>query len=130
MSHDLTIKKEGLVTILDERGLGEVIKPLVTEIHLFDTYVAGTSHLKDTAPLYEIETGDILTMQREDNRYDDKAIVILDGKGRKLGYVPEKDNVIFSRLMDAGKLLIAKVNTIKDMEYFMKISISIYLVDY
>jgi len=130
MSHDLTIKKEGLVTILDERGLGEVIKPLVTEIHLFDTYVAGTSHLKDTAPLYEIETGDKLTMQREENRYDDKAIVILDGKGRKLGYVPEKDNVIFSMLMDAGKLIITKVNTIKDMEYFMKISISIYLVDY
>ena len=109
---------------------GEVIKPLVTEIHLFDTYVAGTSHLKDTAPLYQLKAGDKLTLQREENRYDDKAIVILDSNGRKLGYVPEKDNIIFSRLMDAGKLLIAKVNTIKDMEYFMKISISIYLIDY
>ena len=130
MSNDLTIKKEGLVTILDEKGLGEVIKPLVTEIHLFDTYVAGTSHLKDPAPLYQLKAGDKLTLQREENSYDDKAIVILDSNGRKLGYVPEKDNIIFSRLMDAGKLLIAKVNTIKDMEYFMKISISIYLIDY
>ena len=78
----------------------------------------------------EVKVGDKLTLKREINRYDDKAILILDSQERKLGYVPEKDNVVFSRLMDAGKLLIAKVNEVKDMEYFFKISISIYLVDY
>jgi hypothetical protein len=48
----------------------------------------------------------------------------------KLGYVPEKDNIVFSRLMDAGKCLSAKVISVKYQEYFTKISISIYLVDY
>lgn len=31
----------------------------------------------------------------------------------KLSYIPEKDNVIFSRLLDAGKLLKAKVNSVE-----------------
>ena len=48
----------------------------------------------------------------------------------KLGYVPEQDNIVFSRLMDAGKCLSAKVISVKYQEYFTKISISIYLADY
>jgi len=56
-------------------------------------------------------------------RADDKAILILDPKGRRLGYIPEKDNLIFSRLMDAGKLLIAKVATHEEKGSFHKIGI-------
>ena len=130
MKNELTVKKGELVTAIDDLGLGEIIKPLVNEIHLFDTNIAGTSHLNDETPLYEVKVGDKLTLRREDNRYDDKAILILDEKQRKLGYVPERDNIVFSRLMDAGKLLIARVNEVKDMDYFFKIAISIYLVDY
>ncbi len=130
MKQELTVKKGELVTAIDDLGLGEILKPLVREIHLFDTNIAGTSHLLDDTPLYEVKVGDKLTLKRETNRYDDNAIMIMDSQQRKLGYVPEKDNVVFSRLMDAGKLLIAKVNEARDMEYFFKISISIYLVDY
>ena len=130
MKNELEVKAEGLVTVIEQNGIGEVIKPLVSEIHLFDTYVAGTSHLQDNTPLFELNGGDRLILKREDNRYDDRAILILDQQGRKLGYVPEKDNLIYSRLMDAGKLLIARVNDVQDMVYFVKIGISIYLVDY
>ena len=130
MKNELTVKKGELVTTIDDLGIGEILKPLVREIHLFDTNVAGTSHLNDETPLYSVKPGDKLTLKRENNKYDDKAILVLDSEGRKLGYVPEKDNIVFSRLMDAGKLLIAKVNEVKDMDYFFKISISIYLVDY
>lgn len=128
--NEITVKKEGVVSIIDEKGIGEIIKPLVNEIHLFDTYIAGTSYLRDQEPLHHIHEGDTLVLRREENRFDDKAILILDSENHKLGYVPERDNIVFSRLMDAGKFLSAKVLSIKDLEYMMKISISIYLVDY
>ena len=48
----------------------------------------------------------------------------------KLGYVPEKDNLIFARLMDAGKLLVAKIKKIQKRGTFTQISIGIYLVDF
>ena len=56
--------------------------------------------------------------------------MILTEGGKKVGYVPEKDNIIFARLMDAGKLLSAKVTKISRTGTFYQISIGIYLVDF
>ena len=125
------IKKPEVVALTQNGGLDNVIKPLTKEIHLFDTYVAGVSYLKDKTVLQEIKIKDRLTLQREDNKFDDKAILILTSDGKKLGYVPEKDNAIFSRLMDAGKLLVAYISSIhkKSIDY-QQISIGIYLVDF
>ncbi len=125
------IKKPEVVALTQNGGLDHVIKPLTKEIHLFDTYVAGVSYLKDKSVLQEIKIKDRLTLQREDNKFDDKAILILTSDGKKLGYVPEKDNAIFSRLMDAGKLLVAYISSIhkKSIDY-QQISIGIYLVDF
>lgn len=119
-----------LVSAISRNGVGEILKPLIEEIHLFDSYVAGTSYLKDKTVLDEIRKGDRLSLLREDNKFDENAILILTEAGRKLGYVPEKDNIIFSRLMDAGKKLIAKINSIEKKGTFTKISIGIYLVDF
>ena len=128
---ELMIKKPEVVALTQNGGLDQVIKPLTKEIHLFDTYVAGVSYLKDKTVLQEIKVKDRLTLQREDNKFDDKAILILTSDGKKLGYVPEKDNAIFSRLMDAGKLLVAYISSIhkKSIDY-QQISIGIYLVDF
>lgn len=126
----LTIKNDSLTAVAAEKGIGEVIKPLVSEIHLFDSFVAGTSYLNDTTVLDEINEDEKLTLRREDNKFDDNAILIFTGSGKKLGYVPEKDNVIFARLMDAGKLLCAKIKEIEKKGSFTKISIGIYLVDF
>ena len=52
---------------------------------------------------------DVLTLHREENKFDSNAILILNEDKKKLGYVPEKDNIVFARLMDAGKLLKAKI---------------------
>ena len=130
MSNDLTVKKTDLMEAIEDKSLSDIIKPLVNEIHLFDTFIAGTTHLKDTSPLDDIAEGNKLSLRREENKYDDKAILILDQEGRKLGYIPEKDNLIFSRLMDAGKLLIGKVASVETHGTFRKIRIGIYLVDY
>ncbi len=54
---------------------------------------------------------------------------ILNEDGKKLGYVPEKDNIIFARLMDEGKLFKAKISKITQKGSFTQISVGIYLVD-
>ena len=128
---ELMIKNDDLAVLTQAKGIGDVLKPLIKEIHLFDTYIAGTTHLKDKTVLDEIEVGQKLTLKREINKFDEKAIMLITENGKKVGYVPEKDNVIFSRLMDAGKLLSAKVTDIKERNHeFKQISIGIYLIDF
>lgn len=128
---ELMIPEEDVVALTQNGGLSQVIKPLMNEIHLFDTYVAGVSYLKDKTVLENIKTKDRLTLQREENKFDDKAILVLTADGKKLGYVPEKDNIIFSRLMDAGKMLVAYITEIKKRSIdYQQISIGIYLVDF
>lgn len=121
----------GLLTESVDEGneLGDLIKPMIREIHLFDSFVAGTTHLEDKSVLENVKVGDMLSMQREDNKFDSNAILILNADKKKLGYVPEKDNVVFARLMDAGKLLKAKVSKIEQKGSFTQISVGIFLVD-
>lgn len=126
----LTIKKEDIIPAIEQEGIGNVIKPLIDEIHLFDTFVAGTTYLKDKTVLTEIKVGDKLTLQREENKFDDNAILVLDAQKRKIGYIPERDNIVFARLMDAGKMLAAKISKLDRKGSFTQITIGIYLVDF
>jgi hypothetical protein len=128
---ELAINKQEIVALTQDKGLEQVIKPLIKEIYLFDTYVAGVSYLKDKSVFQEISIGDKLILQRENNKFDERAILIMTKDGKKLGYIPEKDNIIFSRLMDAGKMLSANITEIKKKTIdYHQISISIYLVDF
>lgn len=131
MANELTTNQTGdLVLAMQQHELGELLQPLIREIHLFDSFVAGTTHLKDPSVLKEIKVGDRLTLRREDNKFDSYAILILTEEKKKLGYVPEKDNIIFARLLDAGKMLAAKIKGIEKKGSFTKIAIGIYLVDF
>ena len=130
MANELTKFESGLVSKAAEGGIGELLKPLSQEIHLFDSYVAGTSHLADQSILDEIKEGDMLFLIREENKFDSNAIMLLSPAKKKVGYVPEKDNVVFARLMDAGKKLSAKITRIEKKGSFTKIAVSIYLVDF
>ncbi len=72
--------------------------------------------------------GDRLEFFREpDNRYDKQAIVIKTAYGVKIGFVPQRDNVIFARLMDAGKLLFGKIAAKEKRGAWAKISIKVFL---
>ena len=130
MANELTKAQSGVVALVDSREIGDVLKPLIREIHLFDSYVAGTTHLEDKSVLEEINIGDKLNLLREDIKYDNNAILIITEGKKKLGYVTEKDNLIFARLMDAGKLLVARITQIKIRGNYHQISIGIYLVDF
>lgn len=127
----LTVKnKTGLIGVINHSGLDNVIKPLVQDIFLYETTVAGTSHLEDKSVLEEIREGDRLILRREDNPFDENAIMLLAPSGKKLGYVPRRDNIIFTRLMDAGKCITAKIDYIEDREVYSYIEISLYLMDF
>lgn len=131
MANEVTINQTGeLVLAMEHKEIGELLQPLIREIHLFDSFVAGTTHLSDPSVLEEIKVGDQLTLLRENNIFDSNAILILTADKKKLGYVPEKDNIIFARLLDAGKILAAKIKGIEKKGSFTKIAIGIYLVDF
>ena len=106
-----------------------VSKPCERDIFLFDTYVAGTTHIEGIEELAEhFNVEDRLEFFREpDNPYDSKAIVIKTVNGVKVGYVPKADNLIFSRLMDAGKLLFGKISGKEIKGKWVKIDIKLYL---
>lgn len=131
MSNDI-IKTEGggLVSLLHGKGGGLTIpKPFEKDIFLFDSHVAGTSFIEGIEELEpHLNIDDRLDFFREpDNKHDPKAIVIKNTDGVKIGYVPREDNIIFSRLMDAGKLLFGKI-TYKEMKgHWLKINIKIFL---
>ena len=130
MSNELTIKNQDLLTVVEDKSLGELIKPLVNEIHLFDTVIAGTTCIEDETLYDRLEKDEKLILQRENNKFDSKAIMILNRQKQKLGYIPERDNAVFSRLMDAGKLLIAKVISVRNTNEYYRVGIGIFLVDY
>ena len=106
-----------------------VAKPFERDIFLFDTHVAGTTHVEGIEELAEhLNIDDRLDFFREPNNpYDAKAIVIKTVSGVKVGYVPKTDNLIFSRLMDAGKLLFGKISGKEIKGKWVKIDIKLYL---
>ena len=131
MENTLTVGKRDMLSLISEKHIEDLIKPLNHEILLFDSYVAGTTHIEDESIIDDIKEGDELILLREpENVIDENAILVLDVKQRKIGYIPEKDNVVFARLMDAGKYLKAKVDYQNVFRARKKIHISIYLVDF
>ncbi len=117
------------VAIVTNHGIGEIIQPMIREIHLLDTWIAGTADLEDRSLLKELKPEEELVLRREKNGFDSMAILVLNGKKQKLGYVPEKDNVVFARLMDAGKSLKAKVLRTEESGGWIKVYIGVSLVD-
>lgn len=120
----------GLVGLLHgKNGEISIPKPFEKDIFLFDTYVAGTTHIEgieELEPLLNVD--DRLAFFREpDNRYDTQAIVIKTVDGVKNGYVPKQDNVIFARLMDAGKLLFGKITSKEKKGSWVKNYIKVFL---
>lgn len=129
MANEIKTVDQHTVAVVSGHGIGDIIQPLIREIHLFDTWIAGTTHLEDKSVLKELKVDDELVLQREDNQFDSKAIMVLNNNKQKIGYVPEKDNIIFARLMDAGKILKAKIQKIQEQGTWTKVTIGIYLVD-
>lgn len=128
---DLVKKDQGeLIQYLLGKESGLILpKPYERDIFLFDTYVAVTTHVENIDAIgLTLHNEDKLIFYREpDNSYDPQAIRIETINEEKIGYVPQQDNLIFSRLMDAGKLLFGKVKEKEQRGNWLRIKIKIYL---
>lgn len=71
--------------------------------------LAGFRHYGGGEMLPDMKVGDRLELVREpDNPYDANAIRV-DWRGRKLGYVPRRENAAVARQLDRGTALDARV---------------------
>lgn len=130
MTNIVKSENSSIISLLHTQGgTLEVPKPFERDIFLFDTYVAGTTFIEGILELeLHLNVDDKLHFYREpDNPYDKNAIVIKTNNNVKIGYVPKADNIIFSRLMDAGKLLFGKITNKEIKGKWLKIEIGIYL---
>ena len=120
----------GLIGLLHGKGGNLAVpRPFERDIFLFATHVAGTSHVEGIEELEPyLNVDDKLDFFREpDNPYDKQAIMIKNMDGVKIGYVPKADNVIFARLMDAGKLLFGRIAAKEMKGSWLKLYIKVYL---
>ncbi len=128
--YELTIQEKELLALQERYGADILLKPLVREIHLFDTFIGGVIANSDRMALKAVSLGERLTLLRKSNKFNENEIEIYSSDGMKLGRIPEKDTVIFARLMDAGKSLYAKVSGCDVNRSVPVISIGIYLEDF
>lgn len=95
-------------------GFG-IASPFTREIFLKDQLpIVGMRYQGGSLDMVrDLAIGSKITFLREpENRYDQKAIMALDSRDRKLGYIPRNENAILSALMDAGKTLYGVVSRI------------------
>ena len=100
------------------------------EILLAGMHVAGTAYYDAEAVADRLRSGQRLALRRQPrNRYDDLAIEVFGPRGHKLGYVPRRRNEMPARLIDAGKRLSARVESIERRGNWLNIQMSLYLDD-
>ncbi|MGV8125362.1 MAG: HIRAN domain-containing protein [Candidatus Xenobiia bacterium LiM19] len=132
MNTDIVVFDADFVTLMKgSEGSGALPMPFAREILLLETCVAGTAYAEGIEEIgRDLSTGDLLVLRREpSNPYDEKAILILDGRGRKLGYVPRRKNEVLAHLMDAGKYIFAKVEEKQCAGPCLNVSVSVHMRD-
>ena len=109
MDKAITAIKENWLELVNR--LKDLPQPFQQEVFLLNCHIAGTSHAEAAkANADSIKPGLQLTLRREpSNEYDGQAISVLLPSGERIGYIPQKHNPVISRLMDAGKLIFARV---------------------
>ena len=113
-------------------GIENVVMPLMNEIFLSFTNIAGTRYCNNQEAFKTLEKNVPLLLEREaDNKYDSNAIKVMTTDREKLGYIPKSDNSIYARLMDSGKILNARVySCYQDVYYNWSVSFKICMMDF
>lgn len=127
---DIVEINDGNIMQLLHGGI-DIGRPFPNCIYLINVHIAGTSYIDNINELEpELVKGKKLNFFREpNNEYDERAIVIKNENGDKLGYVPRNKNEILSRLMDAGKLLYGEVYEKELVGNWWKITVQVFLDD-
>lgn len=112
-------------------GKDGALLPFAKEIMLVECQIAGTSHRDVKAIEPTLAPGALLPLKREPaNPHDALAIMILNESGHQLGYVPRAKNEALARLMDAGKLLFARLESKAWQGDWLRAEVRVFLRDY
>jgi len=94
---------------------GKGFTPFSREIMVLDTEVAGSFYYEVHKIVDQLSEGEYLILKREPvNEHDKYAISVYTQTGNKVGYIPKSKNEVIARLMDAGKLFLAKLEVIEN----------------
>ena len=123
-------------SVLAKQGL-DIRMPFSRDIFLMNTMINGAMHVETIHEQAKaLKRGNRLTLMLEtENIYDEKAILVLDPKGRKLGYIPRIKNEVLYHLMDAGKALFGVVQDgdigekLDEDDDWIEIFIDVYMCD-
>ena len=111
MANELVAVRDNWLDLADR--LKDLPMPFEQEIFLTECDIAGTLHVDDIMIKAQgVLDGTVveLVLRREPgNEHDKMAICVETPDGKKLGYVPKGENEILAHLMDAGKMLSARV---------------------
>jgi hypothetical protein len=87
---------------------------IAAHILLQDSPLAGFQYHAGKALWPQMRVGDALALIREpDNAYDANAVRI-EWQGRKIGYVPRRDNADAARFLDSGQALEARISRLAE----------------
>lgn len=88
---------------------------VAAHILLQDSPLAGFQYHAGKALWPQLRVGDALTLVREpDNAHDARAVRV-EWQGRKIGYVPRRENADVARLMDGGQRLAARITRLAEV---------------
>ena len=125
-------KSELVEQLLQKSVTGKALRiPFAQDIMLARMHVAGTEYYEAEEVAERLSSGQRFNLQREpENVHDEFAIEVLTTEGHKLGYIPRQYNEIPARLMDAGKRLFVKMESLKKRSQWLEIRLSLYMEDY
>jgi len=124
------------VSFLKQNG-NSVQSPFSRDIFLMNTMINGAMHVDGIHKrAVELHEGDRVQLVLEPkNKYDDKAILVKNETGHKLGYIPRRKNEVLYHLMNAGKYLFGIVQegdigeNLDPEDRWIEIYIDVYMAD-
>ena len=107
---------------------GALPKPEPPRLVLDRFWVAGFRYYEGLALMHALRCGDALTLKPEPtNPYDERAVEVL-WRGRKLGYVPRRQNAVICRLLGQGATLPAHIHSLQpEMEPWEMVEVEVCL---
>lgn len=124
------------VSFLKQNG-SSVQSPFSRDIFLMHTMINGAMYVdeihKRAAALHEGDRVQLILEPK--NKYDEKAILVKNETGHKLGYIPRIKNEVLYHLMDAGKYLFGIVKegdigeNLDPEDRWIEIYIDVYMED-
>lgn len=106
--NDLIKVNKNLITQIDKKSLGDIIKPLKKEIILLDYYVNDINELCSDVIFVKIKENDVLHLKADNMAYRSTTVgVYFDGQ--RIGELYEGEEKIPYNLLFAGKELKAIV---------------------